>query len=70
MVASDGGTPPRTDTTVVSVTVNRNLQKPRFDPQNYPVKVLETIPIGELLTTVSARDNDRRVIIEFFSYTY
>ena len=61
VVASDGGSPPRIDTTVVSVTVTRNLQKPRFDPQNYPVRVLQTFPIGQVLTTVSAKDNDRRV---------
>ena len=61
IVASDGGTPSRTDTTVASVSVNRNLNKPRFEPSQYQTRILETLTIGEIVTTVSAKDNDRRV---------
>ena len=60
-MASDGGTPPRTDTTVARVNVNRNLNKPRFEPAQYQAKILETLTIGEVVTTVTAKDRDRRV---------
>ena len=58
---SDGGTPPRTDITVVSVKVNRNLEKPVFDPVSYSLRTQETLPLGSVVATVSAKDADRRV---------
>ena len=62
MRASDGGTPPRTDTTIVTVPVIRNLEKPVFDPVQYEVECLpETFAVGETLATVTATDEDRRV---------
>ena len=61
MVARDGGTPPRTDTTVVNVKVTRNLNKPSFDPPNYEQTIKETLELGETIATVVARDADRRV---------
>ena len=62
VVARDGGTPPRTDTTVATVNVNRNLNKPRFEPSRYQATILETTTIGEVVATVSADDQDRRVL--------
>ena len=58
---SDGGTPVRTDTTVVSVPVTRNLAKPIFDPMTYSLRGLETLPLGTVVATVSAQDRDQRV---------
>lgn len=58
---SDGGTPPKTDTTVVGVTVTRNLKKPVFDPVSYSFRGLETLNLGSVVATVSARDEDLRV---------
>ena len=61
MRAKDGGSPPRTDTTVVQVDVDRNLNKPQFDPQTYAARVLETLPLGSVVATVVAKDSDLRV---------
>ncbi len=62
MRATDGGTPQRTDSTVVEVRVDRNVNKPVFDPQTYTARVLETLPLGSVVATVTARDADLRVI--------
>ena len=58
---SDGGSPPQTDVTVVRVSVDRNLNKPVFDPNTYQVKVKETQTLGETIATVRALDDDMRV---------
>jgi len=59
--AKDGGSPPRTDTAVVHVTVDRNLNKPVFDPQSYVSHVSETLQLGSVIATVAAKDADLRV---------
>lgn len=61
VLASDGGTPPRTDTTVVTVNVQRNLIKPEFDPREYTASILETQPLGVPFAQVRGRDRDQRV---------
>ena len=63
MQATDGGTPPRTDTTVVTVDVQRNLKAPVFSPSNYPTKLLETQPVGVPFVQVKAKDEDQKVSV-------
>ena len=38
--------PPKTDTTVVSVTVDRNLEAPTLEKEEYTVEIDETEPLG------------------------
>jgi len=66
--ASDGGTPSKSTSAVVQVTVLRNLQSPVVALQTTPLRVPETIPLGSVLTTVTATDGDRRVgVFGYFS---
>ena len=62
VLASDGGTPPRTDTTVVLVNVQRNLRKPEFDPREYTAQIMETQSVGVPFVQVRGRDRDQKVI--------
>lgn len=61
VLALDGGSQPKTDTTVVRVNVDRNLNKPVFDPQNYQITIKETLTLGTKVATVAATDEDLRV---------
>ena len=58
VVASDGGTPARSSTATVDVTVRRNLHKPQFAPNRYEADLLETQALGEPLLRVTAIDAD------------
>ncbi len=60
VLASDGGTPPLTDTTVVTINVQRNLKAPVFQPNNYNAKILETQDLGVPFVTVKAKDEDQK----------
>lgn len=71
MRVSDGGTPPLSDVTVVTVDVQRNLNKPKFDKDQYTEKILETQSLGVPFTQVRAFDSDQKVnnnIICFKNY--
>ena len=57
----DGGTPERTDVTLVRVDVARNLQAPVFEPEAYEVTVMETVNLGDSIAKVRATDADRLV---------
>ena len=60
--ASDGGEPPRSTVTVVTVGTLRNLVAPRFGQSAYEVEdVKETLAVGEVIATVTATDDDLRV---------
>ncbi|KAK3745550.1 hypothetical protein RRG08_040225, partial [Elysia crispata] len=63
--AYDGGEPPRSAYNVVTITVNRNLNAPRFivpgPIQNYQVtanRQLETIGLSDIIYQVQAEDDD------------
>ena len=65
MRAYDGGEPPRSAYNVVTITVNRNLNAPRFivpgPIQNYQVtanRQLETIGLSDIIYQVQAEDDD------------
>ena len=61
MRAYDQGTPSRSDVTLVDVHVQRNMKAPAFDPVNYESTIKETASLGDVLATVKAADDDRRV---------
>lgn len=56
----DGGTPPKSDVAVLSVSVQRNLNAPVFQPNQYEAAILETQNVGVPFVTVSAKDEDQR----------
>lgn len=61
IVAQDGGSPPRTATTVASITVQRNIKSPVFEELSYNETILETRQLGLPILQVKATDNDTRV---------
>lgn len=58
----DNGTPAKWSTTLAEVTVDRNLQCPRFRQDSRTLEVLETVDVGSVLTTIDVDDNDDRVM--------
>ncbi|XP_071425971.1 protocadherin gamma-A10-like isoform X13 [Pithys albifrons albifrons] len=57
--ASDGGDPARTGTARIRVTVlDANDNAPVFSQSEYTVRVLEDVPVGSTLVTVTATDAD------------
>ncbi|XP_067670938.1 protocadherin Fat 4-like [Haliotis asinina] len=58
VVAMDGGSPRLTDTSTVVVTVNRNLNAPQLQPQNYSVGILSTQALSIPILTINAADGD------------
>ena len=67
--ASDGGSPPLTDTTIVNITVlDANDNIPRFHPlQCNPCQVEENATVSHIITVVTATDLDSglNAIIEY-----
>ena len=62
ILAKDNGLPvPRTDTTVLVVTVRRNLNAPVFDQLSYTATIPDSTSLGSSVLTVSARDDDYKV---------
>ncbi|XP_062342192.1 protocadherin gamma-A11-like [Osmerus eperlanus] len=59
LTAVDGGTPPRSGTVIVHITVlDANDNKPVFSESEYKVSLPENSPVGYLVITVSATDAD------------
>ncbi|XP_062342268.1 protocadherin gamma-A11-like [Osmerus eperlanus] len=59
LTAVDGGTPPRSGTVIVHITVlDANDNKPVFSESEYKVSLPESSPVGYLVITVSATDAD------------
>ncbi|NWV69503.1 PCDGA protein, partial [Malurus elegans] len=57
--ASDGGDPARTGTALIRVTVlDANDNAPVFSQAEYTVRVPEDVPVGSILITVTASDDD------------
>ena len=61
VLASDGGIPALTSTTLVIVDVTRNKQAPYFVDTEDRLKIPETMPAGAIVGKVNAKDNDTRV---------
>lgn len=62
---SDSGTPPLSDEAVVTITINRNLWAPAFNPLNYATTVQETLPAGSN-TDVVVIATDQDLNVSFF----
>ncbi|XP_067112839.1 protocadherin gamma-A4-like [Osmerus mordax] len=59
LTAVDGGTPPRSGTIVIHVTVlDANDNKPVFSQNEYKVNLSENSPVNSVVITVSATDAD------------
>ncbi|XP_058398550.1 protocadherin beta-14 [Diceros bicornis minor] len=59
LTALDGGSPPRTGTTLVLIKVlDVNDNAPEFPQRLYEVQVLEDTPVGSWIITISAKDLD------------
>ncbi|XP_046579033.1 protocadherin Fat 4-like [Haliotis rubra] len=54
----DSGSPPKSDITVVTITVNRNLAAPVFQALAYNITILETQNLGDTIVTARATDSD------------
>lgn len=61
LLAADGGSPRRTSTATVLVTVRRNLVRPAFVANFYNETILETTAVGQTIVTVRATDSDPQV---------
>ena len=61
--AFDNGTPFKSDVAIVKVTVNRNLNAPRFSQTSITVNILYTQELGTAITKVSATDADQQVSV-------
>ena len=57
----DGGSPVRSNETVVRVEVDRNFHHATFSSSRYEAVVEESVQFGHELVTVSAKDDDREV---------
>ncbi|CAN0446797.1 unnamed protein product [Rangifer tarandus platyrhynchus] len=74
LTALDGGSPPRSGTTMVRILVlDTNDNAPEFVQPLYKVQLCEDSPVGSLVVTVSARDLDTgsngEIVYAFFYAT-
>ncbi|XP_023390677.1 cadherin-23-like [Pteropus vampyrus] len=59
LIALDGGSPPRSGTTLVLIKVlDINDNAPEFPQKLYEVQILEDTPIGSWIITITAKDLD------------
>ena len=63
MKVTDQGPQARSDTQVLYININRNLNAPFFgvDQRSFSVRILETRRLRESIQTVSATDLDEEV---------
>ena len=54
-----GGTPPKSSTAIVPITIIRNLNAPQFLDENVRATIPDNLAPGTLVTSVEARDEDR-----------
>ena len=66
-MAKDSGSPARSATVIVYVTVQRNFFSPTFLQTSYDATILETLDLGVSITAVSAGDRDSLVCIKHYS---
>ncbi|XP_040200855.1 protocadherin gamma-B4-like isoform X32 [Rana temporaria] len=59
LIASDGGTPPKTGTAHIKITVQDvNDNFPVFTKDTYQISIMENVPIGFLVVHLNATDKD------------
>ena len=68
VLVSDSGIPKKTDTTVVTVNVDRNLNSPHMTQDEWKVNILETQNLGVPFIQVAATDDDQKVRCFFRDY--
>ncbi|XP_076458559.1 protocadherin Fat 1-like [Babylonia areolata] len=69
--ARDNGQPtPRSNTTLLTVTILRNLAPPVFNPIQYTGVISDTTPLGTIITTVTATDSDTSAPHNIIRYSY
>ena len=59
--ASDGGSPAQTATSMVTITINRNLNTPTWTKTSYVETIPETFGLGVSILRVTATDADTKV---------
>lgn len=70
MRAQDLGVPSNFNTTLVTITVSTNFQRPRLiDTGTYSATIPETTSLGEVLMTIQAEDTDQFVSPCVFALT-
>jgi len=58
VTAYDSGSPLADVSETVTITIQRNLNAPIFNPQNYETTIYDYVPIGSSVITVNAEDAD------------
>ncbi|XP_071125252.1 protocadherin Fat 1-like isoform X4 [Mytilus edulis] len=59
VLARDHGSPSHSATTTVTLNIlDENDNIPKFVPENYDLKVREDLPVGSVITTIKAIDDD------------
>eukprot|EP00105_Crassostrea_gigas_P030808 XP_011453260.1 PREDICTED: protocadherin-like wing polarity protein stan [Crassostrea gigas] len=66
--AFDGGSPSKTNVSVVTLTVKSNNQRPIFNQQSYFAHIPETQSLGQRIIAVTANDSD--ALTPFSDITY
>lgn len=66
----DGGNPRLSSTSVVAVTVRRNLAAPVFRQARYETTIPETQAPGSLILTIQADDSDISVSISICLFVF
>ncbi|XP_041363172.1 uncharacterized protein LOC121378881 isoform X2 [Gigantopelta aegis] len=69
ILALDNGVPPKTNTTVVTLTVNRNLHAPEFNQFLFEVTIDENQPVGVPFLTLNGSDADTTPPHNLFEFT-
>lgn len=65
MRVTDSGTPPLSDTEVFTVTVQRNLNPPVFNPLTYSAEIQENHQVGNGIN-VTVRATDADISVSYF----
>ena len=61
IVAKDGGSPAKSSTALLTLTIDRNFNPPIYNPQTYNATIFEDQPEGVEILKVTATDADLRV---------
>lgn len=70
IMVKDGGSPACSKTSVATISVQRNLNSPRFSRGEWTVEIMETQSLTEPIVTIDAQDADDRVCICSYKRKY
>ena len=68
VVVEDGGQPPRSDVTRVSLEILRNFYRPTFNASRYNFTILETATSDDVIGAVFAVDDDAKAPHNVITY--